>query len=846
MDTDGTDPAIGNEDDVARLVALTERQHLLWGELRDAQGDELRNRLFDELSANREELARLKERVSAQVDDVPTPTAPPIVRTPGGDPAAVTQPESEVDETPSEERPKSVGETLRANLLTPPDEIASTTPPPPPPPTTRPPVVDEPVSPPDTEAPFASYTTPEEPVKPPQPSPDAPPVASGLGPEQRPFSSREADLAATRERRDTSAVRPPKPDPKPDYVGAPPLEEKRKSAHQRYEALERVRPEHNRRFPIFALVVAVLALVATAWFLFLRSDGSSDPVAGGTTTTTVPNEASGASKVDQIRAVLDGLGYGSVMVEDRSGTIFLAGVVASESDRAAAIGASAALAGGATVDSSGVSIGVVDQDLRAVVLAAIAAAGYDKINVTVSGSVATLTGVTPSDGAADLISAVTAVNGIEQVVDLTETSDRAAALGTELKRITSVSPIVFESGQTSLNALQERILDSAAEIIQAYGGPIVTVVGYTDATGTPENNERISLTRAQRVVDYLVAQGVAPDRLVIDARGEESSSGSSAVAGLERRVEFEVGYSVITGGDGDFRIGIVAPSARDDLAFTQSIVDAVDVIAQERGGVLVDISDGLFVTDEATAAIRGYAAEGYDLVIAHGSQYGTSLATIAPEFPTTAFAWGTAADTFDIPNVSAYEVSSDQGGYVMGVVAALLTENDSVGVVGPLEVGDAKLFVDGFRTGVLTTNPGADVTVTYTGSFSDVALAAETASAHIAAGADVLTGSAQMVVGAVGVATENDALWFGTQANQSELAPNNVVASQVYHWEFALRQIVAGIEQGVLGGSTYTLTLANGGLVIEYNPNYSVPADVLGAAQAAEQGIISGTVSTGS
>jgi basic membrane lipoprotein Med (substrate-binding protein (PBP1-ABC) superfamily) len=93
------------------------------------------------------------------------------------------------------------------------------------------------------------------------------------------------------------------------------------------------------------------------------------------------------------------------------------------------------------------------------------------------------------------------------------------------------------------------------------------------------------------------------------------------VAGLERRVEFEVGYAVPAGSDASFRIGIVAPSARDDLAFTQSIVDAAAVISAERDGVGVDISDELLVTADAEAAIRGYAAAGYDLVIAHGSQH---------------------------------------------------------------------------------------------------------------------------------------------------------------------------------------------------------------------------------
>ena len=288
---------------------------------------------------------------------------------------------------------------------------------------------------------------------------------------------------------------------------------------------------------------------------------------------------------------------------------------------------------------------------------------------------------------------------------------------------------------------------------------------------------------------------------------------------------------------GDFRVAIVAPSASNDLAFTQSIVDAVDALGLEPA-----VTDGTFVVDDAAAAIRGYAEEGYDLVLAHGSQYGGSLSEIAAEFPEVSFAWGTSAETFGLDNVYSYEAASDEGGYVMGVMAAGLSESGNIGVVGPVETGDAKLYVDGFIAGAASA--GANATATYTGSFSDVALASETAQAFASAGADVLTGTAQMVVGAVGVANDQGILWFGTQANQTELAPDIVVASQVYHWEVILEDIIKNVQDGKLGGEIYKITLENEGLVIEYNDAYDLPDDVKEAGEAAIEGIIDGSIST--
>ena len=296
-----------------------------------------------------------------------------------------------------------------------------------------------------------------------------------------------------------------------------------------------------------------------------------------------------------------------------------------------------------------------------------------------------------------------------------------------------------------------------------------------------------------------------------------------------------------------FKVAVVTPSAINDLAFSQSMYDALVKIQGEMGADNFEfvVSDSMFVVDDAAAAIRDYATQGFNLIIAHGSQYGAALQEIAPDFPDTSFAWGTAGDTFGLPNVFAYEAYAQEGGYVSGVLAAALTSSKVIGVVGPVEVGDAKLYVDGFVAGVKASDPGITVNVNYTGSFSDVALASEAAQTHIGAGADVLTGSAQMVVGAVGVAKEKGVLWFGTQADQASLAPDIVVACQIYDWTVVLRDIIKLIDEGTLGGTAYALSLKNQGLVMVYNPGYNLSGDVKALGDAAAEGIINGTVTIG-
>lgn len=300
--------------------------------------------------------------------------------------------------------------------------------------------------------------------------------------------------------------------------------------------------------------------------------------------------------------------------------------------------------------------------------------------------------------------------------------------------------------------------------------------------------------------------------------------------------------------DDVFRVAAVSPSATNDLAFSQSMFDALTMLDEEMGDAFeFTFQEGTFIVDDAAVALRDWASSGeYDLVIAHGSQYGSVVEELANEFPEVAFAWGTDVNTFGLPNVSAYTVAAEQGGYINGALAAMLSETGNIGVIGPIEVGDAKLYVDGFVSGVGATDPDATVNVTYIQSFGDVPLATEAATAFVSNGADVLSGTAQMVVGPIGVALENDLLWFGTQSSQAELAAESGVAFQVYRWDVVLRDLIADIGEGTLGGESYVLTLENGGIEMEVSEFTGLDEETLATVEetiaALSEGIISGEI----
>lgn len=293
------------------------------------------------------------------------------------------------------------------------------------------------------------------------------------------------------------------------------------------------------------------------------------------------------------------------------------------------------------------------------------------------------------------------------------------------------------------------------------------------------------------------------------------------------------------------RIAIVLPSTKDDLSWSQGMVDGVNAVQKELGAdkVEVAVSERLGNPTDAGAAIRQYASQGYDIIIAHGSQYQSVLDEIAPDFPKTSFAYGTGFAAHD--NIFAYDPLSQEGAYLQGIIAGKLTKSNIIGVVGPIEAGDAVKYNQGFIQGVKSVNTTADVRVAYTGDFGDIAKASELAKAQIDAGADVLTGTAQQTVGAIkATAGKPGVYWLGNDMDQSSLAPDTVLTAQVYNWKGVVMQMINFRKDGKVGGEHITLSLKSGDISLFVNPNTAslIPADVMALVDKAKADIISGAL----
>lgn len=103
--------------------------------------------------------------------------------------------------------------------------------------------------------------------------------------------------------------------------------------------------------------------------------------------------------------------------------------------------------------------------------------------------------------------------------------------------------VQFNTGSAVLKPESGSVLDRVADLMQRYPDYFLYISGHTDSVGKAEKNQKLSEERAEACYQYLMDQGVAPERMAYEGFGETQPIGNNnTVAGRRqnRRVEFEL------------------------------------------------------------------------------------------------------------------------------------------------------------------------------------------------------------------------------------------------------------------------------------------------------------------
>lgn len=320
----------------------------------------------------------------------------------------------------------------------------------------------------------------------------------------------------------------------------------------------------------------------------------------------------------------------------------------------------------------------------------------------------------------------------------------------------------------------------------------------------------LSLTMA---VSMLTACGGGSKETKAETKAE-SSAETTAESASEKVAEGE-----------PLKVALCVTGAVNDMGWCQSAYDGLKLL-EEKYGAEIAYTENIQAAD-MVAAFTDYAANGYDIVIGHGFQFGDPALEVGAQYPDTKFICVEADASAD--NVASYVMKCEEGGYIEGILAAHMTESNKIGFIGPIEGASLIKIMNGFEDGAKSVNPDIEVQTAWTGSFTDTALAKEAAQAMIDGGVDFIAHDAnECGNGAIAAAQEAGIYATGDSYDQHELAPETVLTSSMYNVPVLIEAAYNDIVNGEFKGEVKYLGMAEG--VVEMAPYYDmesvIPEDV--------------------
>ena len=313
--------------------------------------------------------------------------------------------------------------------------------------------------------------------------------------------------------------------------------------------------------------------------------------------------------------------------------------------------------------------------------------------------------------------------------------------------------------------------------------------------------------------------------------------------------------------------------------------DFADVQAPEgfKAGLVTDVgtvNDGSFnqFADEGLKAAEAcFGIETDFIETANQADYNNNLTTILSSDPdvviTTGFLLADATLKFAKANpdvgwvgIDQFQVKypdnyvgilfrEDQGGYLAGALAGLLTKSNVIGVVaGREDVPPVVRYVNGYEAGAKSVNPDVEVLRVYNASFDDPAKGASDAKQMLGEGADVIFGAGGVTgSGGVRAAAEAGSWAIGVDQDQyatifgsgSAKGADRIASSAVKRVDLGVFSQIAARITGDFTGGIFQLTAENDGITYAPAHDADIPAEIAQQLEKTRAGLADGSIETG-
>ena len=286
-----------------------------------------------------------------------------------------------------------------------------------------------------------------------------------------------------------------------------------------------------------------------------------------------------------------------------------------------------------------------------------------------------------------------------------------------------------------------------------------------------------------------------------------------------------------------------------DLGFSYVGIQAINMLKDDYDW---DISiSSLVAFPDQSGIASGYGDDGYDVIFFIGGQFiETSYFDVAFSYNETLFV--------QIPGLNPYAPTPDnlvglhpafqtEGFYLAGVLAGLMTETNSLGVVFGEWYEYLSMEFFAFKAGAESVNDDVCVFVRVAGTWGDAALGKQITETLISSkNVDIVVNVADTTGrGVISAAIAADIAVIGTVADQSELAPYNMLTSIGMDTSLLMELVAQYVENGTamseLGGTSWDIPIGN---YLYSNPNWDdyIPQSVKDQVDDAKAGIADGSI----
>jgi basic membrane protein A len=306
-----------------------------------------------------------------------------------------------------------------------------------------------------------------------------------------------------------------------------------------------------------------------------------------------------------------------------------------------------------------------------------------------------------------------------------------------------------------------------------------------------------------------------------------------------------------------FCVGMVTDVGKiDDKSFNQSAWEGVQQSKTDGVATWVQYIETTDAKDY-DKNIATFADAGYDVIVTVGFALTDATRAAAATYPDTYFI-GVDQDQYagTIANVTGLIFPEDQAGFLVGVLAAAMSETHKIGsVCGTDAVPPVWRFGEGYRAGAAYADAQLGTTtevfvvyhndVGFDKTFVDPEWGAATADSMIDNGADVIFGAGGKTGnGAVTEAAQRGVYAIGVDTDQyytlPEAAPM-LLSSAMKLITPGVAGLIAAVKDGSIAGGNF---LGTAGYAPYHDLTDQVPADVKTLMETVNAGILDGSIKT--